>query len=103
MSDIHDSRRVPVNSSPATAHITPTPRTDAAWRATFDASEFSAGNAARVMRDECVKLEKELRQLRADVQFVIDHAGRTVATEVGELQCGPLWMAEQLGFALDAK
>ena len=80
-----------------------TPRTDAAWSASFDMSTFSAGDTARAMRDECVKLEKELRQLRADVQFVIDHAGRTVPTEAGVMQCGPLWMAEQLGCALDAK
>jgi hypothetical protein len=50
------------------------------------------------MRDECVKLEKELRQLRADVQFVIDAANKS---SQGDQQCSELWMAEQLGCALD--
>ena len=78
-----------------------TPRTDAAWNASFDVPSYGAGGTARAMRDECVKLEKELRQLRADVQFVIDHAGKTHETEMGAIRCSELWMAEQLGCALD--
>ena len=77
---------------------TPTPRTDAAWTASFDVPSYGAGGTARAMRDECVKLEKELRQLRADVQFVIDAANKA---SQGDQQCSELWMAEQLGCALD--
>ena len=39
---------------------TPTPRTDAAWASSFEPCEYRAAHTARTMRDECVKLEREL-------------------------------------------
>jgi len=50
---------------------------------------------------ESAKGQARMHQLRKDVQFVIDHAGKTHDTECGALRCNELWMAEQLGFALD--
>jgi len=51
--------------------------------------------------DELAKERARLLQLRADVQFVIDHAGKVHETELGNIRCSELWMAEQLGCALD--
>ena len=52
---------------------TPTPRTDAAWSATFDGEQMSAGRTARALRECSQQLETELNaataerdQLRAD-------------------------------------
>ena len=50
---------------------------------------------------ELAKERARLAQLRKDVQFVIDHAGKEMETECGIIRCSELWMAEQLGFALD--
>ena len=80
--------------------MTTTPRTDAAHRKC--SGLFRAASAANGFLLHARQLETELAELRKAVQFVIDHAGKTHATECGELQCGPLWMAEQLGCALDA-
>lgn len=44
---------------------------------------------------------EQLRKLREAVQFVIDHAGKEMETELGIIRCSELWMAEQLGCALD--
>ena len=50
-----------------------TPRTDAAWSATFDSEQISAGRTARALREHSQQLETELAaftterdQLRAD-------------------------------------
>ena len=45
---------------------TPTPRTDAAWSATFDEQQMSAGRTARALRECSQQLETELAALRAD-------------------------------------
>ena len=54
---------------------TPTPRTDAAWSATFDGEQMSAGQTARALRECSQQLETELAtitaerdQLRAEVE-----------------------------------
>ena len=39
---------------------TATPRTDAAWNASFDLPDFGSAGTARAMREECAKLEREL-------------------------------------------
>ena len=45
---------------------TPTPRTDAAWSATFDSEEISAGRTARALRECSQQLEAELAALTAE-------------------------------------
>jgi len=46
---------------------TPTPRTDAAWKSSFDGKQLSAGQTARALRECSQKLESELAALRADL------------------------------------
>lgn len=90
---------------------TATPRTDEVYRrhrkwATEDdvtAAIEDLRDVARELEIELNAADAELAKLRKDVQFVIDYAGRTVDSEIGELKCGAHWMAEQLGAALDAK
>ena len=45
---------------------TPTPRTDAAWSATFDGEQMSAGQTARALREHSQQLETELAALTAE-------------------------------------
>ena len=45
---------------------TPTPRTDAAWNATFDCEQMSAGRTARALRECSQQLETELATLTAE-------------------------------------
>ena len=45
---------------------TPTPRTDAAWSATFDGEQMSAGRTARALREHSQQLETELAALTAE-------------------------------------
>ena len=45
---------------------TPTPRTDAAWSATFDGEQMSAGKTARALRECSQQLETELAALTAE-------------------------------------
>ena len=58
---------------------TPTPRTDAAWSATFDGEQISAGRTARALRECSQQLETELNaataerdQLRACLRDLVD-------------------------------
>jgi hypothetical protein len=76
-------------------------------RATYARAERAEAESERyrlvTLRQDC-ELAKErarLAQLRKDVQFVIDHAGKGHETELGNIRCSELWMAEQLGCALD--
>ena len=45
---------------------TPTPRTDAAWSASFDGAQMSAGQTARALRECSQQLERELTTLIAE-------------------------------------
>ena len=45
---------------------TPTPRTDAAWNATFGGEQMSAGQTARALRECSQQLETELAALTAE-------------------------------------
>ena len=45
---------------------TPTPRTDAAWNATFDGQQISAGRTARALRECSQQLETELNAATAE-------------------------------------
>lgn len=45
---------------------TPTPRTDAAWSATFDSEQISAGKTARTLREHSQQLETELAAITAE-------------------------------------
>ena len=45
---------------------TPTPRTDAAWSATFDGEQMSAGKTARALREHSQRLETELAAITAE-------------------------------------
>ena len=49
---------------------TPTPRTDAAWNATFDGEQMSAGKTARALRECSQQLETELARLRFELENV---------------------------------
>ena len=49
---------------------TPTPRTDAAWSATFDGQEMSAGQTARALREFSQQLETELTTEREKVRVL---------------------------------
>ena len=58
---------------------TPTPRTDAAWSATFSGEQMSAGRTARALRECSQQLETELNaataerdQLRACLRDLVD-------------------------------
>jgi hypothetical protein len=44
----------------------PTPRTDAAWSASFEGKQLSAGQTARALRDCSQQLERELIALTAE-------------------------------------
>jgi hypothetical protein len=46
----------------------PTPRTDAAWCASFDGEQMSAGETARALRECSQQLETELATLTAEVE-----------------------------------
>ena len=48
---------------------TPTPRTDAAWNATFDGEQMSAGRTARALRECSQQLETELAALTAERDY----------------------------------
>jgi uncharacterized protein (DUF3084 family) len=70
---------------------TPTPRTDAAWSATFDGEQMSAGQTARALRECSQQLETELTtltaerdQLRADRTYNHECINR-LATATGTL------------------
>ena len=54
---------------------TPTPRTDAAWNATFDCEQMSAGKAARALREHSQQLETELAAERARLDWIESDAG----------------------------
>ena len=45
---------------------TPTPRTDAAWNATFDGQQISAGKTARALHECSQQLETELNAATAE-------------------------------------
>ena len=45
---------------------TPTPRTDAAWSASFDSEQISAGRTARALRECSQQLETELAAITAE-------------------------------------
>tara|TARA_R110000823_G_scaffold36240_1_gene99121 strand:+ start:241 stop:627 length:387 start_codon:yes stop_codon:yes gene_type:complete len=45
---------------------TPTPRTDAAWSATFNGEQMSAGQTARALREHSQQLETELAAITAE-------------------------------------
>ena len=49
---------------------TPTPRTDAAWSATFDSEQISAGQTARALRECSQQLEIELATERKKVRVL---------------------------------
>ena len=49
---------------------TPTPRTDAAWSATFDGQQMSAGQTARALRECSQQLETELAALTTEREVI---------------------------------
>ena len=49
---------------------TPTPRTDAAWNATFDGEQMSAGKAARALLEHSQQLETELNAATAERDLI---------------------------------
>ena len=57
----------------------PTPRTDAAWSATFDSEQISAGRTARTLREHSQQLETELATLTAERDQLRAHAERAEA------------------------
>ena len=61
---------------------TPTPRTDAAWNATFDSEQMSAGRTARALRECSQQLETELATLTAERDQL-----RAEVKSCGELSC----------------
>ena len=61
---------------------TPTPRTDAAWNATFDGQQISAGRTARALRKCSQQLETELAALTAERDQL-----RAEVKSCGELSC----------------
>jgi hypothetical protein len=70
---------------------TPTPRTDAAWSATFDGEQMSAGQTARALRECSQKLETELAaltaerdQLRADCENETKWAAHYLAQSIAD-------------------
>ena len=62
--------------------LTPTPRTDAAWNATFDCEQMSAGRTARALRECSQQLETELATLTAERDQL-----RAEVKSCGELSC----------------
>jgi chromosome segregation ATPase len=69
---------------------TPTPRTDAAWSASFDGAQLSAGQTARALRECSQKLETELAALRADLAALTAERDQLRATiaEMPTCRCG---------------
>ena len=61
---------------------TPTPRTDAAWSATFDGEQMSAGRTARALRECSQQLETELAAITAERDQL-----RAEVKSCGELSC----------------
>lgn len=53
---------------------TPTPRTDAAWSASFEGKQLSAGQTARALRECSQQLERELTALTAERDQLKQHA-----------------------------
>ena len=72
---------------------TPTPRTDAAWSATFDGEQMSAGRTARALRECSQQLETELAALRAVFPQICaslgNGAGCTPTVSVGFIESIP--------------
>ena len=72
---------------------TPTPRTDAAWSATFDSEQMSAGRTARALRECSQQLETELTALRAErdqLRARAERAEAELATERARLDSGQI-------------
>ena len=68
---------------------TPTPRTEAAWSATFDGQQMSAGRTARALRECSQQLETELAALTAERDAARARAERAeaeLATERARLK-----------------
>ena len=66
---------------------TPTPRTDAAWNATFDSEQISAGKTARTLREHSQQLETELAALTAERDAAIARAKRAEDNLAALEQC----------------
>ena len=66
---------------------TPTPRTDAAWNATFDSEQMSAGQTARALRKCSQQLETELAALTAERDQLRARAERAEDNLAGLEQC----------------
>jgi len=60
---------------------TPTPRTDAAWSASFEPCEYRAAHTARTMRDCSQQLETELSVITAERDQLRARAERAEANE----------------------
>ena len=61
--------------------LTPTPRTDAAWNATFDGQQMSAGQTARALRECSQQLETELAAATAERDLL------RAALALGQINC----------------
>ena len=72
---------------------TPTPRTDAAWNATFDEQQMSAGRTARALRECSQQLETELAALRAD-KIRLDALDAILAENAYRARLGWRWNPE---------
>ena len=72
---------------------TPTPRTDAAWNATFDEQQMSAGRTARALRECSQRLETELAALRAD-KIRLDALDAILAENAYRARLGWRWNPE---------
>jgi len=72
-------------------------------RAALELGQINCDAVYSDMQLDRERVMDELAKLRKDVQFVIDHAGKTHETECGDVHCNEFWMAEQLGAALDAQ
>ena len=72
---------------------TPTPRTDAAWSATFDSEQMSAGQTARALRECSQQLETELAALRAD-KIRLDALDAILAENAYRARLGWRWNPE---------
>jgi hypothetical protein len=58
---------------------TPTPRTDAAWSASFEGKQLSAGQTARALRECSQQLERELAALIAERDELRDDRANEIA------------------------